>query len=403
MNEHARYLVFFLLLVDLRLIICLFVVGENKTTTKKNNRERSNHISHKTIMTSHHHESGVAIIGSSNMDLVHSVDSLPKAGETIFASAYNEHLGGKGNNQAIMVAKLTQSSSAEHPKCIFITGIGNDGFATTLQQSFSRHLNNTETIVPFDDTTTGRAIINVDKNGRNNIVLLKGANARLTEAHVDQFWPLIQQNCKVLVLQNEIPLETTCYALQKGSQNGLLTIFNPAPAPSHDSLPLLDEKTLGSINVICLNETEAMTFIGEEESGQWANKDELTVEDGLQIAKKLYDNLVQKCSACKSKLQVLITMGGNGSVAYYDPEFCVSSAHNSENRVLEHFPIEKVENVVDTTGAGDAFVGSLAYFLSCDISLNNAIPLAASVASQTVLHHGAQSSYEFIDRTKLNF
>ena len=375
-------------------------------------------------MSGSHHESGVAIIGSSNMVLVHTVDSLPKSGETIFATSYHEHLGGKGNNQAVMISRLTTSSSAQSPKCIFVTGIGNDGFADTLQKSFLRHFpdTNNTTVVKFGgEVTTGRAIINVDKNGHNNIVLLKGANALLAPKHVDEHWSLIEANCKVLVVQNEIPLETTCHALRRGSNSGLFTVFNPAPAPSatHQDLSLLfNRETLSSIDLICPNETEALSLLSyrgdggndvgddDEELRQKLVRDdyELSVEDSKQIAKKLFDKFVSMCPECQHKLQVVITMGGNGSVAYYDPKFSLLSRTNSEERVLEHFPlIEKVEKVVDTTGAGDAFTGSLAYFLSCNVPLNKAIPLASSVASQTVMFHGAQSSYEVIDRSKIKF
>jgi ribokinase len=337
-------------------------------------------------------EEGVVVIGSTNVDLLYLLEELPKAGQTIFAKEYHENMGGKGNNQAIMIAKLTKTGTFERPKCLFLTAIGDDSFAQTLKTSFSKHLDNTETVLTFDNCATGRAVINVDKNGRNTIVLFEGANARLHPKHVDQFWHVIEQNVKVLVVQNEIPLETTAHAVIRGKNSGLMTIFNPAPAP----LQPLSDLLLQSIDILCPNETEAISMLGKD-NNQFIDKHELDIEDGKRIVKALFDKYVQQCPSCQKNLQILITMGSKGVIAYYDPKFSLQHMHNIEERQMEHFSVKKIERVVDTTGAGDAFVGSLSYFLSCGLSLKESLPLANAIASQTVAFYGTQSSYEYVD------
>jgi ribokinase len=330
-------------------------------------------------------EKGVSVVGSTNMDLVYNVPHLPKTGETLFATSYEEGLGGKGNNQAIMVAKLAMTSTSTHPKCIFVSCVGEDEYGRKLLSNFEQHLDNVETIYKLENIPSGRAVINVDTEGRNNIVLLEGANAVMSEEHVDRAWDLVTKHTRVLVVQNEIKWEVTAHALRRGHESGLLTIFNPAPAPHHE----LDVEVMKCVDIFCPNETEAIALLGDSE---FKHKAELTVEDGQKIAKALYDKYVQQSADCK-RMQVIVTMGGNGSVAYYDPDYTLERKDQPLNHVIEHIPIREKVKVVDTTGAGDAFVGSLSYFLSCDLDLRDSIPLSVAVASISVQSVGTQKSY----------
>lgn len=334
-------------------------------------------------------ESGVAVVGSSFMDLVHMVHNLPKSGETIFARQYcHEGLGGKGNNQAAMVSKLMHASSngAQDSKCLFITGVGGDGFSQSMLDSFHKHFDSVDqTVFQFKETTTGRAMINVDDQGRNSIVLIRGANELLSKTHVDQCWSLIEQSTRVLVTQNEIPFETTVHALKRAKESQMLTVFNTAPAPKPSDL---HGDVIQYVDVLCPNETEAISIIGHSE---FAEKQELTVEDGQHIAKTLYEKYVKENSAC-SHVQIVVTLGEKGAVAYMNENFSLSNRDQGE-RILAHFPLTEKKVVVDTTGAGDAFVGSLAYFLSKNIRLQDAIPMSNIVASDSVTKFGSQASF----------
>ena len=395
--------------------------------------------------------SGVTVVGSSFMDLVHKVHQLPKPGETIFAREYVEGLGGKGNNQAVMVSKLMRSARSRlnrvnsgvsghtdntennsnisaQSSCMFITGVGNDEFAHMMLHSFQQHFSHVDqSVFQFTDTTTGRAMINVDDQGRNSIVLIRGANARLSPSHVDQCWSLVQDCSRVLVVQNEIPLETTVHALRRAKDSGMLTVFNTAPAPKATEL---NGDIVQYVHVLCPNETEAISIIGDDhddDDDALAHKQELSVEDGKRIAKKLYEKYVRQNGAC-SDVQIVLTLGDKGAVAYMNKDFgleklqqqqmstatttTATTANNNQSdddadkekknelmgeRILVHFPLQDFANsgktVVDTTGAGDAFVGSLAYFLSRNVRLLDAIPMSNIVASDSVTKFGSQASF----------
>lgn len=410
---------------------------QNKHNSRANNQMRS---------------SGVTVVGSSFMDLVHKVHQLPKPGETIFAREYVEGLGGKGNNQAVMVSKLMSSARSRlhrvnsgvsghrdreptdntednnnnisaQSSCMFITGVGNDEFAHMMLHSFRQHFSHVDqSVFQFTDTTTGRAMINVDDQGRNSIVLIRGANAQLSPTHVDQCWSLVQDCSRVLVVQNEIPLETTVHALRRAKDSGMLTVFNTAPAPKATEL---NGDIVQYVHVLCPNETEAISIIGDDHDDALAHKQELSVEDGKMIAKNLYEKYVRQNGAC-SNVQIVLTLGDKGAVAYMNKDFgleklqqqqqllstATTTANNDQSdddadkkkknelmgeRILVHFPLQDFANsgktVVDTTGAGDAFVGSLAYFLSRNVRLLDAIPMSNIVASDSVTKFGSQASF----------
>ncbi|KAL0489569.1 ribokinase [Acrasis kona] len=300
-------------------------------------------------------EEGVAIVGSCNVDLFYYVDSFPKSGETMFAKTYEEHFGGKGANQALQTIKL--SSSPE--KVIFVGCVGDDKNGRSIINNFKEQgVNNPEKHIHVVDATSGIASITVDSQGCNQIILVPGANFKVLPEHVDASFEDIKK-CKVLVCQNEIPFATTQHALKRAHESGLITIYNPAPFVKVENL----SEVLKYVSVFVPNEVEAAELV---------NKDEIkNTEDAKQIAQELH-SLGAKT--------VIITLGGNG----------VMALHNEE---IVHVPVEKVEKVVDTTGAGDSFVGSLSYFLSCGFEMIQAIKLSNFSASVSVQGEGTHRSY----------
>lgn len=323
-------------------------------------------------------ENGVAVVGSCNVDLFYYVDKFPKTGETIFANSYEEHFGGKGANQALQVAKLSNNPE----KVIFIGCVGDDKNGQSIISNFrdykigspEKHIN------VISGVPSGIASISVDKEGHNQILLVSGANFRVTPEHVDKSFEDIKK-CSILVCQNEIPLETTYHALKRAKEANLLTIYNPAPSVDVSKTRYAD--ILKFADIITPNEHEAAAMTG---------KDHVTTLQEIEEAAK-----VLKSQGAET---IIITLGGNGVAVYYDKNGRFGTKSGNSEYVLEHIEGEKVQNVVDTTGAGDSFVGGLAYFLSCDLTLQDSIQLANFVASLSVQSEGTHRSYP--DRIGIN-
>jgi ribokinase len=307
-------------------------------------------------------EHGVAIVGSCNVDLFYYVDKFPKTGETIFAKLYEEHFGGKGANQALQVAKL----SVNPEKVLFVGCVGSDKNGNSILNNFKNHgiHDPKSTIAVIDGVPSGLASITVDKEGHNQILLVSGTNFKVAPEHVDKAIEEIKK-CRVLVCQNEIPLETSYHALKVGKENGLTTIYNPAPYVDFTSGQYSD--ILKYVDIFTPNEHEAASLVGVDHIS--------TKQEIEEAAKKIHEQ--------GAKI-VIITLGSNGVAVYHQVE---------GKYTLEHVEGEKVQNVVDTTGAGDSFVGGLAYFLSCELELIDAIKLSNVVASISVQSEGTHRSY----------
>ncbi len=289
----------------------------------------------------------ICIAGSSNMDLVTSVTRMPLPGETIHGSGFNTYFGGKGANQAIMAAKLGGQVA-------MIAKVGSDGFGQQYLDNYKANGLVMDYVYVTDEVPTGIAAITVDEKGQNCIIVVGGANNAITPADIERAAPIIRAS-KAAVCQLEIPLESTIRFLELARSFQVPTIFNPAPAQD------LPDSAYQLSDFFCPNETEAALMAG-------------IPVDSLADAEKAANVFLKRGARA-----VIMTLGGNGSLLVTPEE-------------TTHVPTEKVQ-AVDTTGAGDAFIGSVAYFVAAGLPVTDAMRKASFVAALSVQRHGAQTSY----------
>lgn len=291
----------------------------------------------------------ICVVGSTNMDMNSYVTRLPRRGETIHGLRFQISYGGKGANQAVMAARLGAQVR-------MVTKVGDDVFGQDARQNLARHGIDTETVLVTDQAFTGVAAITIDQEGTNTIIVTPGANHLLTSEDVEAARPAIVQ-AQVLVCQLEIPLESTLAALRMAREAGVLTLFNPAPAPTE---PLPDEAYALS-DLLCPNEIEVANLAGVEVESP---------EEAEAAARVLLE---------RGAGQVIVTLGERGSLLV-----------TREKSVL--IPATPAQ-AVDTTGAGDAFIGSVATFLAWGLPLEEAMRRANRVAAHSVQKPGAQASF----------
>jgi ribokinase len=295
---------------------------------------------------------GVTILGSSNMDYVSIIDEFPREGSHIVANKFFKNPGGKGANQAIMISKLDSI-----PRHVFVTAVGHDSDGTTLLKYYSRqNLIDPVKHTHVMDTLTSTAQIMVDSHGKNCIIVTPGANNGLNLEHFQNSLEDVKKT-KVFITVLEISVELACEALRLCRENSIFTILNPTPA--RNDFP---DSLFKNCDLICLNETEVEVICGVP----------CETERDHQLA---FENLKKRGVG-----SVILTLGGRGSV-YFDK--------NGEKTVFE---AQKVK-VKDTTGAGDCFIGSVAYFLSCGVEITLSIKLATMIAGTAVQKEGASEKY----------
>jgi ribokinase len=290
----------------------------------------------------------VAVVGAANIDLISYVPRLPRVGETLHGTAFHMGYGGKGANQAVMAAKLGAAVT-------MVAKLGQDVFGERTLANFREWNVDTEHVFLTEEAPSGVAPIAVDPHGRNAIIIVTGANDLLDSADVERARPAIAR-AAVVVCQLEIPVETTLAALRAGREEGATTICNPAPARTD-----LPDELYRLSDVLCPNESEAELLVGRPVS---------TETDARTAAAEL---LAREARA------VVLTLGERG---------CLVATPSEEALV----PGERVE-AVDTTGAGDAFVGSLAFFLAKGRSLVDAAQRANRIAALSVQRRGTQTSF----------
>lgn len=286
--------------------------------------------------------SKICVVGSSNIDQIAYVDSTPLDGETVFGSKYQMGFGGKGANQAVMAGLMGVET-------YMITCLGDDVYADMTLENFTKNNVNIE-FVQRVEGSSGVAPIWVDKSGQNRIIVVSGANDLIDAERAKQSIDKIN-NLDLIIGQFEIPLSVTEKVFSHAKKKKIQTILNPAPAkiPSDDLLKVTDW--------FIPNEIEFETI-----AGCTAFDDKNLIE----FSKNISSNLI-------------VTLGSKGA------------AFVSNNEVIK---IEAPEvNAVDTTGAGDAFVGAFSAGIAKKLSTEEAIKLGVSIASQSVTKEGTQSSY----------
>ena len=287
---------------------------------------------------------GILVIGSLNMDLSIDLAKMPVTGETILGRGIAYKAGGKGANQACAAGKLGG-------RVRMLGCVGQDEFGQKLVKSLSESGVETDYIKESRDLPTGTAVIYVDDNGDNSIVVIPGANMacdiEYLKAQDEQFhW------CDYVVLQMEIPYEAVWYSVKRAKELGKTVILNPAPAP--DKIP---EEILSLVDYLTPNETEIIALNGKSK------------DDIREGAEKLLSRGVSN---------VIATLGDRGALLV--------------NRYGETFyPARKVVSV-DTTAAGDCFNGAMVAALAEGQSEAEAILFANMASSIAVTRKGAQES-----------
>ena len=295
----------------------------------------------------------ICVIGSLNMDLVVNVDTMPKPGQTIIGSNFKEVPGGKGANQAVAMARLNGNVS-------MIGKVGEDGFGQTLINSLKNDKVDT-TYIQTSKGATGVALITVDKNAQNSIVVSPGANFEVKEDDIDNNIEAIK-NSDIVVLQLETPLNTIKYALNKAKELNKYTILNPAPAVK------LDDEIIKNVDLLTPNETELEIISGVR----------IETEEDIQKAAQI---MIEK-----GVKELIVTLGSKGSLYINKEKSMFKKAY-------------KVE-AVDTTAAGDSYTGALAVALSQDKNIEDAMDFASKVGALSVLKEGAQSSLPTLEDVK---
>jgi ribokinase len=288
----------------------------------------------------------IAVVGSANIDLITFADVFPQPGQTIFGQNFDLGFGGKGANQAV-AARLCGANVS------MVARVGSDLFGPATIANFES-MGIDATHVRRLDGASGVAPIFVEPSGQNRIIVVKGANDRLLPADVDAAAPMLRQ-AACIILQFEIPLETVYHTVQFARANGIKCIVNPAPAQP------VDVAAIKGADYFIPNESEAEAIAGRPVRN---------VEEAHACAKALRERGISR---------VIITLGEKGALLAADGS-------------SELIPACRVDTK-DTTGAGDAFIGSFATFLGEGLPERDAIARACLYASLSTTRVGTQKSF----------
>ena len=294
----------------------------------------------------------IVVIGSINMDLVLRVPRMPLPGETLTGGAFRTIPGGKGANQAVACARMSGKLAAGGQQVAMVACVGDDEFGATLRAALVADAIIDSHVTTMPGVASGIASILVDDNGHNSIVLAGGANDCLSPAHIDAARELIEQS-DIVVLQLEVPMETVVHAIKLARSLGKTVVLNPAPAAK------VPADVLALVDYLIPNEIEAAMLAGAEVDAN----DVKALAGALQ--KQGSDN-------------VIITLGAKGvHAALYGGD--------------HDFPAQAVQ-AVDTTAAGDTFIGGFVAGLASGLDEAEAIAQGQRAAAWSVTKPGAQTS-----------
>ncbi len=292
-------------------------------------------------------QSLIAVVGSANVDLTTFNDVFPRPGETIFGRSFDLGFGGKGANQAV-AARLCGADVG------MVAKVGNDLFGPATIKNFESLGIDATFVEVAEGVSSGVAPVFVDPSGQNRIIVIKGANDLLAPEDVDAALPLLRK-ADAIVLQFEIPLRTVYHAVQFAKARGIRCIVNPAPAQS------VDFAQLRAVDYFIPNESEAQTITGMPVQ---------TAGDAKKCAEFLL---------AQGMRRVIITLGERG---------CLLAGEEG----MELIPAFQVQSA-DTTGAGDAFIGSFAVFLGEGLPEKDALRRANFYAALSTTKVGTQKSF----------
>lgn len=290
----------------------------------------------------------IMVIGSSNTDMVVKAPKLPLPGETVLGEFFFMNAGGKGANQAIAATRLGGNT-------ILVTKVGNDIFGKQTIEGLKKDNINTDYVFVDEQAPSGTALIILNQEGENSIVVVPGANANLLPSDIEKITDL--SDAEIILMQLEIPMETIEFVAKKAKLNHQKVIINPAPAQS------LSDNLLHGLYLITPNETEA------------------TLLTGIKVVDEQTASHAARFFLNKGVENVIITLGKEG--AYF--ENCILSLK---------IPAQATE-ALDTTAAGDTFCGALTVAILEKMDWKKAIKFAVKAASISVTRLGAQSSVPY--------
>ena len=293
-------------------------------------------------------------MGSANIDLTTFADRFPKPGETIFGQRFDLGFGGKGANQAV-AARLCGAD------VFMVARVGSDLFGPATIENFKKLGIDTSHVRQVEGLSSGVAPIFVEPDGQNRILVVKGANDALKPADVDAAAEMLKST-DCIVLQFEIPLDTVYYAIAFAHKHGIRCILNPAPGQA------VDMSALQGLDYFVPNESEAETITGLAVR---------SIDDAKRCAEKLVADGIRR---------VIITLGAKGSLL----------AGREASSHVAPFAVQSI----DSTGAGDAFIGSFAVFLAEGVPEQEAVRRANLYAGLSTTGVGTQKS--FYDRVRFD-
>lgn len=296
----------------------------------------------------------IAVIGSNMVDLISYTDRMPKEGETLEAPSFKMGCGGKGANQAVAAAKMGAN-------VVMVSKVGDDMFADNTIRNFQSYGINTEYVSKAPQTSSGVAPIFVSPTSQNSILIIKGANEFLKPADIDKAENTLVE-CSLIVLQLEVPLETVYAAIEFGNKHNIPVLLNPAPA-----IPELDIEYACRCDFFVPNETELEILV---------NKPVETLTQIKEAATILLN---------KGLNNIIVTMGSKGALWL---------SHNGKEVFIEPTKV----NAVDTSGAGDAFIGCFSHYFIQTRDIKKSLEKASLFAAFSVTEKGTQFSYPSIEQ-----